>query len=164
MAPILISIFSLLISVVGLGFAIFSWRETNRPVLVARVATVRGDNENIFLNLVVENTGNRPAKNIQLIACLNDVKAIIDQQGDIHTDANRCFFSNVSIPVLANGKAVSNAFGHLGRAVGAWTAGSTLPLKIKYSDLKDRKFSEKIELLLADDAGFAQTFWESTIK
>ncbi len=159
---VLISVLSISISLVGLVFAVLSWRETNRPIIIARVTTASGGNINTLLNLVIENTGNRPAKDIRLIAKLEDVKQCMsDKNKEIPMDAQRCFFSNVSIPVLANGKLISNAFWFLGSSDDAWLPNSKIPLTIEYSDLRNRKFSEKIELLIADDAGFAQTIWET---
>lgn len=73
----------------------------------------------------------------------------------------RCFFSDVSIPLPIQGRTVSNAFGHLGKHAGSWRFGAEIPIEVVYSDLGSRSFLSKLRLLLADDAGFAQTFWGS---
>lgn len=156
--PVLISIFSALIALLSLSFAVYSWRQAQRPLVFARVTTEAGGNSGIALNLLVENTGNRPARDIQLIAREADVRAA-SSQSSIPTDAQRCFFNGVSIPVLGNGRSTSNAFWHLGQP-DSWRPGAEIPVTLRYRDLSGRRFSNKVRLLLADDAGFAQTFWD----
>ena len=160
LTPLIISIASLVIALMSLGFAVHSWRQTNRPLLTARITTHDGGNCGISLNLLVENTGNRPARDVQLIALKSHVQAA-SIQSCIPKDAHRCFFSHITIPVLANGRSASNAFWHLGRE-DSWRAGAEIPVTIKYADLSGRHFSSKVRLFLADDAGFAQSFWESS--
>tara|TARA_R100000322_G_scaffold169982_1_gene143716 strand:- start:1387 stop:1884 length:498 start_codon:yes stop_codon:yes gene_type:complete len=157
MISIYISIFSSVIAIGSLFFAVYSWRQANRPLVTARVTTESGGEGGIALNLLVENTGNRPARDIRLIAEESDVQAAASQKS-IPKDAQRCFFSNIYIPVLANGRSASNGFWHLGQS-DSWRAGAEIPITIKYHDLSGRPFSSKLRLLLSDDAGFAQSFW-----
>jgi hypothetical protein len=154
---IIVSVSALAISILSFGFAVYSWREANRPLIVARITTESGGNAGIALNLLVENTGNRPAQDIELIATEDDVRSA-SMNSVVPVDAERCFFSNIRIPVLANGRRSTNAFGHLGQA-DSWRAGAEIPLTLRYRDLQGRQFSNKQRLVLADDAGFAQTFW-----
>jgi hypothetical protein len=153
----ILAVFSVAIALLSLGFAVYSWRQANRPLVSARITSHKGGNIATTLSLLVENTGNRPALNIRLIAKESDVRAA-HMQARIPTDAERCFFSGISIPVLANGRSTSNAFEHLGSPE-CWRAGSKIPLKIRYQDLSGRRYTSKLQLHLADDAGFAQTFW-----
>ena len=53
---------ALIVSILSFYFSIKSWRESNRPIVSARVTSANGGEEGTALNLVVENTGNRPAK------------------------------------------------------------------------------------------------------
>ncbi|AIB44637.1 MULTISPECIES: hypothetical protein [Pseudomonas] len=155
------SLASVCIGALGMWLSSRHWWRTNRPMLTARIATVAGGNEGIALNLVVENTGNRPAQDIKLFARQKAVLAALAEPSgaQIPGDAQSCFFKDKEIPVLANGKAVTNAFGHLGKNPGAWLSGAKIPLKIKYKDLHGKKYSAKMNLILADDNGFAQTSW-----
>lgn len=159
--PIVTSICSLLISLAATVFAVKSWHRTNRPVISARITTAQGGNDGIALNIVVENTGNRPAKAIKLIAEKTAVLQAMQEPSsqEIPLDAQHCFFNNKVIPVLANGKAASNAFGAIGNS-GDWEAGAKIPLRIEYLSFEDKRYSEKMDLWLVDDAGFAQTFWD----
>lgn len=122
-----------------------------------RVTTEAGGNAGIALNLLIENTGTRPARDIQIIAREADVQAA-SSQSSIPKDAQRCFFSGIRIPVLVNGRSTSNAFWHLGQP-DSWRAGAEIPVTLRYRDFSGHRFSNKVRLLLADDAGFAQTFW-----
>ena len=155
--PMILAVVAIAISLLSLGFAVYSWREANRPMVVARVTTESGGNVGISLNLLVENTGNRPAQDVELIAKEADVRAA-SAQAIVPKDAERCFFTGIRIPVLANGRRSTNAFWHLGHA-DSWRAGAEIPVTVRYRDLNGRRFSNKHRLVLADDAGFAQTFW-----
>jgi hypothetical protein len=159
-----ISLVSVAIAILSFGFAIYSWQQANRPLVSVRIAAFSGGNNAITLNIVVENTGTRPAKDIRLIAKESDVLAALSASSEIPTDAQRCFFSNVSIPLLIHGRSTSNAFGHLGHPPGSWKSGAEIPIKVIYRDLGIRRYSSKLRLLLADDAGFAQTFWGDAPK
>jgi len=161
--PIVISTCSVLISLAATVFAVKSWHRTNRPVISARITTAQGGSNGTALNIVVENTGNRPAKAIKLIAerttVLQAMKETSNQK--VPLDAERCFFEHKIIPVLANGKAASNAFGAIGNG-GDWEEGAKIPLHIEYLSFEGKRYSEKMDLLLVDDAGFAQTFWDES--
>lgn len=156
---ILISIFSIIIAVLSFIFAIYSWRQVNRPLITARVTTNSGGNIGTTLNILVENTGNRPAKDIYFIVNKSDVKEA-SKVGEIPPDAQRCFYSNISIPVLANNRSTTNAFWHLGHK-DSWISCSNIPIIIVYKDLNERIYKDSMNLYIADDEGFAQTFWGS---
>jgi hypothetical protein len=160
--PLLISLISVSVAIVSLIFAIYSWKQTHRPVISARITSAGGGNMAIPLNIVVENTGSRPAREVRLIVKKHDVLKALPQNSEptIPRDAEKCFFSDKIIPVLANGRSVSNAFGHLARQAGSWRPGASIPLTIKYRDLGNRRYTSKLLLVLSDDTGFAQTFWE----
>lgn len=156
---ILISMISVLVATSSFFFAIFSWAETNRPLVTARVTTHSGGNLAIALDVLLENTGNRPAFDIQLSAKTEDVKrAMLDPQAPIPTDVERTFFSGVCVPVLANGCSITNSFGSVGQEA-IWRAGAKLPATVRYRGLGGRRYVEPCTLLLADDAGFAQVYW-----
>lgn len=156
-----IAMLSAVIAFTSMCITVQLWQRTNRPILSARVTTSSGGEDGIALNLLLENTGNRPAKDISLSAdepyILN---ALVDSNaGEVPGDAKRCLLEDRIIPVLANGRVASNAFGYLGRKSGAWQSGSVVPVVITYRSLEGRNYTSRMNLLLADDAGFAQTFW-----
>lgn len=154
-----ISVISTLISLASVTFAVRSWHRTNRPIISARITTAQGGSLNTALNIVVENTGNRPAKAIKLIATRAAVLRAMRQPNQaVPLDAEHCFFEHKIIPVLANGKAASNAFDAIGQD-GAWEPSAKIPLEIEYFSFEGKRYIERIDLWLVDDAGFAQTFW-----
>lgn len=160
---VIVSMISASISCISLIFATLSWRQANRPIISVRITTESSGNSGVALNIIVENTGNRPARDIHFTASEAEVKtALSSPDTEIPIDARRCFFKGISIPVLANGRTVSNSFGHLGQQAGSWRPGAEIPIKVKYRDLGSRCFKSRMRLLLADDAGFAQTFWSKS--
>lgn len=159
---IFISIVSVIVAAGSFFFAIFSWAETNRPLVTARVTTHSGGNMAITLDILLENTGNRPAFDIRLSARAENVAAaMLDPQGPMPKDAARVFFCEVFVPVLANGRSITNGFGSLGQGA-VWRAGATLPIMVSYRGLGGRRYVEPCTLLLAEDAGFAQVYWSGT--
>jgi hypothetical protein len=161
-ALLIINAFSILVAIAALVFSMYSWREANRPFVSAHVSSHASGNFAIALDLIIENTGNQPAVDVRLTAQLADVQRVLPEHlnGAMPEDAQRCFFSDVTVPLLANGRTISNAFGCLAENSDAtWQQGSQLPITITYKNLKGRRFKEKLTLLLADDTGFAQTSW-----
>ncbi|WP_407353292.1 hypothetical protein [Luteimonas sp. R10] len=71
----ILSIAAVAVALVSLCFAVYSWRQANRPLVSARVTSHSGGNVGIALNLLVENTGNRPARDIRFIVKESDVRA-----------------------------------------------------------------------------------------
>ncbi|MDO5769827.1 MAG: hypothetical protein Q4P13_10005, partial [Psychrobacter sp.] len=61
------------------------------------------------LNIVIENTGNLPAKDIVIKANRQDVLNCTNGNV-IPKDAKEILLSNLVIPILANGKKTINAF------------------------------------------------------
>jgi len=152
---------SMLVAILSLAFTMRAWGQSNRPLLTARISTHDGGNSGIALNLLIENTGTRPALDVSLHADEADIRAAMTHQDPEHpipADAIRVFFSDIVIPVLANGKGTSNAFGSLG-TTGDWRPGATIPVSLSYRGMSGPHFKEPFWLLLSDDVGFAQTYW-----
>lgn len=91
---------SLLVAISSLTLTWRLWRKTNRPILTAWIASAADGNAGIALNLVLENSGNRPAKDIKLVAIKKHVLAALDQPNgaEMPSDARHCFFSQPSQP------------------------------------------------------------------
>ncbi|WP_122356181.1 hypothetical protein [Pseudomonas coronafaciens] len=158
---IIVAAASLLVAISSLTLNWLLWRKTNRPILTAWIASAAGGNESIALNIVLENSGNRPAKDMRLVAAEKHVLAALNypDETEIPEDARHCFFSGKQIPVLANGKRMTNAFGYLGGKPGAWKSGAVIPLVIEYRGLENERYRAKMSLILVDDKGFAQSSW-----
>ncbi|MGN6235038.1 hypothetical protein [Dyella sp.] len=163
LAALITSIFSALASMVTVFYTVYLWRRSNRPLVTARVTTHHSGNVNIFLNILVENMGTQPALNVKLQAKRKDVEAAMrkpDGPELLKKAPERVFFSDVVIPMLANGRSMTNSFGALGES-GIWQAGSQIPIKLIYEAMDGRRFRERGILLLHSDEGFAQTSWST---
>lgn len=157
---LLISLGSMLVAIFSIYFTVQLWRRTNRPLVTARISTHSGGNVNIMLDILIENSGARPALGVQLEARESDIRAaMLKPEADVlPTDARRVFMSKVVVPVLPNGSLLSNAFGCLGKD-GVWRPGARIPINVSYHSLDGSRYVEPGELLLHDDGGFAQTSW-----
>ncbi|MCD5988481.1 hypothetical protein KDX30_11265 [Pseudomonas sp. CDFA 553] len=158
---IIVAAVSLLVAIGSLILTWRLWSKTNRPILTAWIASAAPGYEGTALNIVLENSGNRPAKDIRLVATEKYVLAALNHldETEIPGDARHCFFSSKQISVMANGKRMTNAFGYLGDKSGAWKSGAVIPLAIEYKGLQNERYRAKMSLILVDDNGFAQSSW-----
>lgn len=163
---LIVSAFSLLFSVLALYISRKSWQQSNRPIVTARVTSAAsGGEKGTPLNIIVENTGNRPAVNIRLSVSSDLLKThlanneVTEQSYD--RQITKIFSDRGVIPVLGNGKNITNSFGFLsgGNEDSAWKDEARIEINISYEDLDGRKFNHKIPLFIAGDEGFASTSW-----
>jgi hypothetical protein len=155
---------ALIVSLLSFYFSIKSWRESNRPLISIRTTSFdSGGNVGTALSLLVENTGNRPAKNVRLTADPGVLEStlVAKEEEALRRQIESCFSDRGVIPVLANGKSVSNSFGWLsGDEQATWKVGARFEVDVSYQDLDGREYRHKIPVLIADDAGFAGGHWE----
>lgn len=154
---------ALIVSILSFYFSIKSWRESNRPIVTARVTSANGSEEGTALDLIIENTGNRPAKNVRMRVEPKELESVLAENVDEvwRKNITRCFSERGIIPVLVNGKFVSNSFGLLsGDSKSAWRGDVRFNVKISYEDLDNRKYEHINPILVADDKGFAGGFWK----
>ncbi len=162
-AATIISILALVISIISTAFAVHSWRQSNRPLITARIS-INGGNVAAALSIIVENTGNRPARNIRLSAKDEDVvRCLAPERNQIVPEEIRnIFFNNVVIPVLANDRAVSNAFGLISHSSdSSWVPTFILPITIHYEDIEGREFTSRLNLQSAYEDAFAGASWST---
>jgi hypothetical protein len=161
---LLVSGAALIVAILSIYFSIKSWRQANRPLVTVRTTSFdSGGNVGTALSILVENTGNRPAKNIKLSVDSKELESVLvaKPEDSLRQQIEKCFSDRGMIPVLANGKSVSNSFGWLSEdSKATWKAQAKFNVEVSYEDLDGRKFKHKIPLLIADDAGFAGAFWE----
>ena len=164
---LIIPFFTLLIACCSLFFSMKSWYQTNRPILIVQVTTADSGNVGTFFDLLVENTGNRPAKRIKLKIDEEDLRSAFSSKY-LSEDIKRTqqaikdiFFTNIGeIPVLANGKKTTNSLGFLSAHSGdVWEYNFKFDITVEYFDLKDRKYKDTMPVRIWNDSGFAGTFW-----
>jgi hypothetical protein len=176
------SLFTIVISVVSLYFSRRSWSDTYRPIVTVRVATKTPGNIATTLNLVVENFGNRPAKNIKLSVDSNKLESALlkDKDNSDRKSIELCFADETIIPMLANGQSISNSFGCLNipyetSSLAAkyndsqygkqsdWKPDTRLDITIEYEDLDGKSYKDRMPILIASDQCFAGSFWSESI-
>jgi hypothetical protein len=153
---------ALLVSILSVCFAVFSWREAHRPIIIARVTSVASGDLATGLQLLVENTGNRPARDITLTCDKTSLNLVLDPKvrAQPPDDVKQVFASDTVIPVLENGRAITCAFGLFSaQDQSTWVPNSRLQITISYRSLGRRRFKESIYLLLADDRSFTGFQW-----
>lgn len=154
---------AMVVSLVSFYFSRKSWKASNRPLVTARVTSFgMAGNVAILLSLLVENTGNRPAKNIQLSveAETLDPLFVADESHTLRKQVETCFSDEGIIPILANGKSISNSFGMLSDDHNCtWRGRVRFDIQVFYQDLDGREFHHTNPLFTADDSGFAGGFW-----
>jgi len=164
LASLLISGSALVVSLLSYYFARKSWQETNRPIITARVTTNSGGNVATCLDIIVQNTGNRPAKNVKLKVIKKALESLLTVgEGDpSRTAIEKCFADTAIIPILENGRSVTNSFGCFSKEKSTWKPNNFLIISVYYENLEGKKFHHEIPLLIADDQGFAGSFWSES--
>ncbi|OEZ56022.1 hypothetical protein JAB5_42990 [Janthinobacterium sp. HH103] len=165
----LMSASALIVSLCSLWISRRNWLQSNRPIISATVETYAGGNESIAYNLVVTNTGNRPAVSVRLFVSTDGAEKCMAPwvekfKGSSTTYAHvlRCFSEKGEIPLLANGKSMTNSFGYTrGDEETFWHYGSTLRITIRYWDLDGRKYIVHQPIRIKDSEAFAGGMWKT---
>lgn len=162
--PILISGAAFALSVVSLLLNRRYWHQSNRPVVTAFVAECGPLNKTGTFNLVITNTGNRPAVNIQLHAKSSDISRLFEDGADSKRldHVAQCFMPESKIPLLRNGEELTTAFGAVSMdpGNGKWLKyGVEINISITYADLKGRRYKEKVPLKIYAREGFGGSSW-----
>ncbi len=140
--------------------------QTNRPIITARIITHVGGNRGTALNIIIENTGNRPAKNIQLVVAKTILESFFAENEVVENvwraHIMRIFSKEGKIPILANGNFTSNSFGFLsdGNEQSTWKDRAKIQIEVVYADLENRTYRHWNPLLIASDDGFAGGAWK----
>lgn len=156
---------SVFLSGMALFFANKNWKNANRPILSALVKTNSAGNVAVLYDLIISNTGNRPAKNIRFF--LDNDKSVIDflENQSISEDhsmlkvVNLIFSSDLEIPVLCNNSNIASAFGATSSKNPFWKYGSLIPIKIVYYDFDGKKYVDRQNLMIRDSESFSDYFW-----
>lgn len=157
---------SAFISSTSIFLTIRFWRASNRPIVAVTVVTDEPGSVTTTFNLVVANAGNRPAVNIRLLADEKSLDAAIDPDANHSRSAVSmvydCFSEAGLIPLLLNGREVSNGFGGVSDQEGqkGLIYGSKIPVTVTYFDLDGRSYSSQQVLLIKASNAFAGSWWE----
>lgn len=154
-----------LVAVLSFFNTVRLWLKTNRPIISAFVETESARNVATTYNLLVINSGNRPAVNIRLNLkmSIEDFKKCITKEIDNpHVEQIlKCFNNDGEIPLLINQDKTSNYFGitSIKTEDNIWKPYSSLPIEINYQDLEGKKYSSKLSLVIKYSKAFAGMEW-----
>ena len=157
-----LAVLALLLSVFSYLFTRRSWFESNRPIITAEIKTHSAGNMAITYNILVHNTGNRPAADILLTTEERSINKLLAKPATLSAEKEirRIFSADGEIALLHSGKTVSNGFGHTsGDEKSPLNYGVKLPIKITYRALSGKIYTTKQNLILKDSEYFAGSGW-----
>ena len=157
------SALAVLVSVISAWVVTRNWRQSNRPIVVAYVKTKKGGNKGIAYDLVVSNTGTRPATRIRLScdrARLRQAYKNPDQP-PFRDYIERCFDPSRELALLVHGESVPNSFGMTSEDPhnATWNYEAKIPVTISYSDLEGRKYKSELDVMIRDSDSLADGSW-----
>lgn len=156
------------ISCSALWIAHRNWLRSNCPIVTACIETATAeDGAFIAYNMVVVNTGNRPAVNVRLDCSATELEQCIQSgphagkhPSSTWAHVKKCFQEDAEIPLLLNGKSVSNSFGFTGvNQQSFWKYNSRLKITLRYADLDGTNYRKELILLIKDSVAFAGGMW-----
>jgi len=156
------SLAALLVSVFALWTSWRTWRKSNRPIVTAFVAEFASGNVSTIFNLVVANTGNRPATHIRLHATSIDIDKLVDPRApkERREDIANCFLAEAEIPLLRNSEELATSFGAV-KSPGAWlNYGAQIAIEITYRDLDGSPYVSRQPLKIYARDGFGGGVWQ----
>ncbi len=159
-----ISVVAIVISLVSLYFTRVNWLQSNRPVVTAFVTEDHSGNEAATFNLVLANTGNRPAVRIRLVASHDDIRSLVDPtiSDKKFKMIEDNFLSRSEVALLRNGEELVTSFGAFTPhdPEGKWlNYGAEAEITVKYQDLEGRSFAAQLPLKIYARHGFGGGVW-----
>jgi hypothetical protein len=164
-----IAVVALVLSFISLYFTRVNWVQSNRPVVSAFLVEHQPGNAFTAFNLVVSNTGSRPAVRVRLHASRADIVRLLlpdaEQARLEHIEC--CFLNESEVPLLRNGEELSTSFGGVSVDAlnGPWlNYGSEIEISISYQDLDGRRFESRQPLKIYARDGFGGGVWSEPKK
>jgi hypothetical protein len=158
---IAISAAALAVSILSLYFARKSWLDSNRPIVTAFVVEHGGGNQGSTFDLVVANTGNRPATHIRLHANAAAITSLLDPEAPRNQVdwMHRIFSIESEIPLLRNGEELPTSFGSFTNDRKWLNYGAQIEIEVTYNDLSGRRLVSHQPLKIFARAGFGGGVW-----
>ena len=161
----LFAIIAVVISFFSFYFTRRFWLESNRPIVTAEIVENDSGVDMALFDLIVHNSGSRPAINIRLSAEKENIVKIFSENIALeHKNAVYDVFSdNRKIALLLNGKEARTAFfsfcnnGDL--ALDILQYGAKLPVSIYYEDVEGRFYTSNVILFVRGSYGFGGSVW-----
>jgi len=163
-----ISVGALVVALVSLYFTKVNWLQSNRPIVTAYVTEHSSWNMAATFNLVLANTGNRPAVRVRLRAPETTIRSLLEEgspEKNFELIASN-FKKEAEVPLLRNGEVLTTSFGAFtSKASGEqpWLKyGAEIEIAVDYQDLEGRVFESRQPLKVYAREGFGGGSWSST--
>jgi hypothetical protein len=157
--------FAVAVSLASLYLSRKLWLQSNRPIVTAAIVDYASGNMGAVFNLVVSNTGNRPATNVRLNAKPEDINKLMVasvEEGKRQSIYN-CFSNEAMISLLKNGEELTTSFGSIShpRSKDQWLKyGAKITIEITYDDLEGRSYRSIVPLKVYAREGFGGGVWK----
>lgn len=159
----LISVAALVASAISLYFTRRFWLQSNRPVVTAFVDEHSSGNMATAFNLVLSNTGNRPAVNVRVHVDSKMLRKLIGEGATpkMAAEIERCFSPAAMVALLRNGEELTTAFGSYGveRSSQHLNYGAEISVAVTYDDLDKRSYKAYMPLKVFARNGFGGAIW-----
>jgi len=159
------SVIAIIVAFWSVYYSRYFWIEDNRPIVTAEIVECASGVGVACFNLVVYNSGSRPAVDIRLEAEKEDVEKILSEGATEHdrTQIHNIFSGNPKIQLLLNGKDTLTAFSSFSNQKGSQADNlkyeGELSVKIKYSGIDGKKYISKVPLRVRGSKGFGGSVW-----
>jgi hypothetical protein len=159
-----LAVAALVISLASLYFTKVNWLQSNRPIVTAFVTERGAGNMATTFNLVITNTGSRPAVRVRLHASKDEIQSLLEKNAQEKRFAKieSIFLKESEVPLLRNGEELSTSFGaFIGASPeGPWLRyGAEAQISITYQDLDGRAFESRQPLRVYAREGFGGGTW-----
>jgi hypothetical protein len=159
-----LSLVAIVVSFCSFLFARRSWQQSNRPIVTAFLTEHDKGNRGGIFDLVVSNTGNRPAVRVRLNVSPEELRILVDPGADPKRvkDLEQCFVPESEIPVLRNGEELTTSFGsYSGDPKGTkWlNYAAEVEIEVSYLDLEGRVYKSRLPLKVYAREGFGGSVW-----
>lgn len=162
-----LAVAALVISLVSLYFTKRNWIQSNRPIVTAFITEHHAGNMAATFNLLIANTGNRPAVRVRMHASPEAIRRLLEENAPSKhikmIESN--FLKSSEIPLLRNGEELITSFGAFTNNSHdePWLRyGSETEISITYQDLEGRRFESKQPLKVYAREGFGGGVWNDT--
>ncbi len=163
----IIPIVALIVSLCSLLISLDVWRRSFRPIVSAAVKTHAAGNVLIAYDLVILNSGTRPARNIRIRPVGNSLDAALgrDATADNRQRWLACF--DQTIPVLQPNERVSCSFGTTQvNDTGFWKHKATIRIRLIYEEWLGgfmRRYPEEQDIQIVSSESFTGFSWGDEI-
>ena len=162
------TVIAVVVSLISLYFTRKFWLQSNRPIVSAEIVENSSGVGVALFDLVVYNSGSRPAANIRLFAEKENINQILSENitSKYRNEVCEVFSDKSKIALLLNGKEAKTAFfsfsnnGEQNADVLKYE--SNLPVSIYYEDIEGRSYTSNIVLFIRDSYGFGGSVWKNS--